>query len=139
MSTSGEQLFKVIVEESKKKDGTWSYHFLQDIRMRCKKLHEKQLTKCFTMLIDHLISDQSTTLEKYKIAQLMSILKFQFLFKGFQTLDERKATVEKYLLESMPTDALAVAAKKLIGELFVSLPERAPAKIHAYSSQPIVY
>ena len=136
MMTSGEKLFMMIKEESLKKDGTWSYRFLQDLKLKCKQLHEKQLSKCFTLLIDYVISDESSSLVKYKIAQFMSIMRFQCLVKGFQSFQDKKAQVEKYMAESMSSDPLAVAAKRLLAEIFVSIVEKPNQKIHSYSSQP---
>ena len=136
MMTAGDKLFMMIREESAKKDGTWSYRFLQDLKMKCKQVHEKQLSKCFTLLIDFVISEESSSLEKYKIAQFMSIMRFQCLVKGFQSFNEKKSQVEKYMAESMPSDPLAVAAKRLLAEIFTSVVEKPNPKIHSYSSQP---
>ena len=137
--SAGESIFNLIKEESIKEEGTWSYAFMQDVRNKTKKLTQKQLELCFSLLINFIISNESTSLQKYKTAQIMSYLKFNFLIRNFECFDEKKTLVEKFITEYPSCDSLAVAAKKLVVAIFASIPERTPTKVYAHSSIPFVY
>ena len=110
-------IVQAVIEESKQEAGTWSYAFLSDIFKSIRKLRTNEYNKFFELVLNYMKQDDTTQLQKFKLAQLLSSTNQQNPGKATQFLSEKQPEIMKFA-ETCIGSPLLQAAKKLILGLF---------------------
>ena len=133
------ELAQQAIKESMDDAGTWTYGFLSSIHSQTKRLRSKDYDIFVTELFKFIMNDSTQNLQKFKIAQMLSSLKFQNPTASADAFPKHKDEISKFVstLDSTP---LAQATKKLLMSMFAPQ-EQYPGtkKYKAFSVSPVVF
>ena len=119
--------------------GTWTYGFISSTHSSIKQLKPKDFEKFISELFKFVMDPNTQNLQRFKISQMLSTIKFQNIHQNIHCYIDHKTDVTKFAttLDSSP---LAQATKKLLLSMFIT-PEQFPGskRYRAFSVSPVVF
>ena len=133
------ELAQICIKESMQDAGTWTYGFLSSIHAHTKQLKTKDFEKFISELFKFIMEPSTTDLQRFKISQMLSTIKFQNIHQANYCYVDHKTDVTKFC-STLDTSPLAKATKKLLLSMFVAQ-EQFPGskKYKAFSVSPVVF
>ncbi|EAX93627.1 hypothetical protein TVAG_336130 [Trichomonas vaginalis G3] len=105
-------LAKLIFQESLLPSTTWTYKFLSQTQKSVKKLREKDYAKLISSLFEFFLQNSTTSLQKFKISQLISSIVIQNLERSASIIPEYKDSVMKHI-ETFQDSSISSQQRKL--------------------------